>query len=78
MGPLAWVAAAVLIAPVEGGLIALKPALALGVPLILLALLAAELPVIAILAMTLAVRVVTDDTSGSSSRATRRGSTSPG
>ncbi|MGH3429477.1 MAG: hypothetical protein ACRDQZ_18235, partial [Mycobacteriales bacterium] len=70
LGPLLWVAAAVLIAPVEGGLIALKPALALGIPLILLALLAAELPVIAILAMTLAMRVATDGTSGSSSRAT--------
>jgi O-antigen ligase len=68
LGPLAWVAAAAVFAPIEGGLIALKPALAIGIPLILLALLAAELPVIAILALTLALRVVTDDTSGSASR----------
>jgi O-antigen ligase len=68
-GTLAWLAAVLVAAPIEGGLVTVKPVLAVVLPIALAMLLAAELPVALVLGGLLLARALTDDGSTATSRA---------
>lgn len=68
-GSVTWLVLAVGFSVLEGALVATKPLLALPVLAVLLVLISCELPLASLLLVTLALRAMTDDSSGTASRA---------
>jgi O-antigen ligase len=67
-GTMGWLAAVLVAAPLEGGLVAVKPVLAVALPIVFAVVLAAELPVTLLLGGLLLARALTDDAAAAATR----------